>query len=938
MPLQLCLYPCISQPTINPIPVNPTPAMINKIQLLRPGHRRSCALSLAASLAFAGALQASTVTETFDSAESATTNGWTGVGNTTTNNNYGWSNTNDAGDAAGEAGGIFARTTALAYYADTNGGTLSRTAPLVMSGNFSLLNDTFDGTFKLGFFNTQAIATNFIGINISEPSGASIDPFRGYAAVEGVGGASTPGASPILLAQDTPLTFNLTWTPSNAADGSGTLTGTIGGTDIGTIVVGPGSGTFNAFGLVSGGLGNSSAAKTAGCYFDDLTYTAATPTTYTITYDGNGNTGGTAPDAQVKTENQAITLASNSGNLVKDSLTFSGWNTAADGTGTNYAAGASYTGNADVTLYARWATPTDVLYWDNDGSGDRNLWGNTANWSSDAAGGVDPVAFPGELDTAIFHASSVSTDQTIETRGDRSVQGLEFTTANTAAIRSNTAADQNSVLTIGSSGIDKTGTGTVTMAHTAATIVRRLDIALSANQTWQNNNATGNLTIGFLTTTANSSGFIKPTLGGGNRILTLDGTNTTASTGMRLNSSLQDASVSDVLSVVKEGAGTWTLSSGQDSNRGASTFTGGLTVKEGLLIALANSATANPEDLLGKGFVTLEGGTVSFRASGTANTTAQNIAFDNNIAMAGNATIDVRRTGAAAQNKTIILDKLTIGAHTLDVTGGEFGYQLRFKGITTLTGNATFNPTTSPLTLAGVIGETGGSHGLTKSGGNSLTLSAENTYTGDTVVNTGTLIVTGGNAIPDTGKLVINTGGKVNPSGTTETVATLFFGAEQQIAGTWGATGSGASNINDTYFTGTGVVSVATGPTPANTYSTWATTNGAGANLNDDHDNDGVDNGVEFFLVGPTGNSTGFTALPGVVTTAGVRSITWTKAADYPGVYGTDFQVETSETLAAGSWTTETVGGNITITGNDVKYTFPAGPTKKFARLVVTGP
>lgn len=35
--------------------------------------------------------------------------------------------------------------------------------------------------------------------------------------------------------------------------------------------------------------------------------------------------------------------------------TFSKWNTKADGTGTEYAANANYTANADLTLFAIWA-------------------------------------------------------------------------------------------------------------------------------------------------------------------------------------------------------------------------------------------------------------------------------------------------------------------------------------------------------------------------------------------------------------------------------------------------------------------------------------------------------------------------------------------------------------------------------------------------------
>jgi hypothetical protein len=125
----------------------------------------------------------------------------------------------------------------------------------------------------------------------------------------------------------------------------------------------------------------------------------------------------------------------------------------------------------------------------------------------------------------------------------------------------------------------------------------------------------------------------------------------------------------------------------------------------------------------------------------------------------------------------------------------------------------------------------------------------------------------------------------------------------------------------------------------ASAYTDWAITNGVtGQAANLDHDSDGVSNGVEYFLAGPSTVSTGFTSLPGVSNSSGVNSTTWTKASTYTGVYGTDFWVETSTSLAAGSWTTETLGVNVVITGNNVKYTFPSGPVKTFVRLKVTGP
>jgi hypothetical protein len=134
-------------------------------------------------------------------------------------------------------------------------------------------------------------------------------------------------------------------------------------------------------------------------------------------------------------------------------------------------------------------------------------------------------------------------------------------------------------------------------------------------------------------------------------------------------------------------------------------------------------------------------------------------------------------------------------------------------------------------------------------------------------------------------------------------------------------------------------ISVTTGSGPGSSYAAWAATNGAGTQtMEQDHDHDGVPNGIEYFL-GGSGNTTGFTALPGVVNTAGTLSVTWSKAASgYTGAYGTDYVVQTSTTLATGDWTNEpSPGGGVTLSGNHVIYTFPSGPVKKFARLKVMG-
>ncbi len=76
--------------------------------------------------------------------------------------------------------------------------------------------------------------------------------------------------------------------------------------------------------------------------------------TYTVRYDANGATGGSVPGEQAKIHGVALTLASNSGNLMKTGYAFAGWKTVSNGAGTDYTAGGSYTDNASVKLYARW--------------------------------------------------------------------------------------------------------------------------------------------------------------------------------------------------------------------------------------------------------------------------------------------------------------------------------------------------------------------------------------------------------------------------------------------------------------------------------------------------------------------------------------------------------------------------------------------------------
>ncbi len=107
----------------------------------------------------------------------------------------------------------------------------------------------------------------------------------------------------------------------------------------------------------------------------------------TVTYNGNGSTSGAVPaDSTAYTLHAPVTVLDNNGGLVKSGYTFSGWNTAADGSGVSYQPGTSFAINADTVLYARWATTsqTGLVSW----------WRAEAN-ALDTSGGLVGTAASG---------------------------------------------------------------------------------------------------------------------------------------------------------------------------------------------------------------------------------------------------------------------------------------------------------------------------------------------------------------------------------------------------------------------------------------------------------------------------------------------------------------------------------------------------------------
>jgi uncharacterized repeat protein (TIGR02543 family) len=79
---------------------------------------------------------------------------------------------------------------------------------------------------------------------------------------------------------------------------------------------------------------------------------------YTVTFDANGATSGTAPGSQTGQGGSSIQLPSGNG-LSRTGYSFGGWNKYPDGTtGTTYKAGSDFQIERDITLYAVWNLPS----------------------------------------------------------------------------------------------------------------------------------------------------------------------------------------------------------------------------------------------------------------------------------------------------------------------------------------------------------------------------------------------------------------------------------------------------------------------------------------------------------------------------------------------------------------------------------------------------
>ena len=420
------------------------------------------------------------------------------------------------------------------------------------------------------------------------------------------------------------------------------------------------------------------------------------------------------------------------------------------------------------------------------------------------------------------------------------------------------------------------------------------------------------------------------------RSLTLRGTNT----GNNLISGaiVDNIGANATVNLVKNDSGTWNLT-------GENTFSGGLQIWDGVLEFDGNGSL---------GAQTIQTRTGRLSTSGT-----------------------LRHTGA---DDTIVTGQMQVGFGA----GGTGNATIESTGVGTLSfNNATFNNAegaanahrtltlggnnTGANTISGAIvnnNNTNARIAITKTGTGTWVLGGNNTYTGNTTVSDGSLVLANSgrlrfnigatgvnNTLNGTGNVTLNGGFIFNlgSAGTTTgnswnivNVATLIegYGGSFSVSslvgpftnssGTWTRSENG---VTYRFVQSTGVLSVI--PAGAN-YSTWASAFSGPALSNTastaDPDNDGLINAIEYAL----GFDPRFSSpSPGVISNGG-KTITFTKGAEAKVNGDVTYGIEVSTTLgvAPSPWTLGT-SPEVTQTADTIAITFPAGPVKNFARLKV---
>ena len=143
--------------------------------------------------------------------------------------------------------------------------------------------------------------------------------------------------------------------------------------------------TFLNWNTAANGSGASYSSSYTYSFARSITLYAIWSQNLTISYDGNSSASGSTPTSQgYYSGGPTLSLANNPGSLARPGYTLTGWNSAANGSGTAYALGQSnVTFSTNTTLYAQWTGATYVILY----TGNGNTGGSAPSFQSYVLGG-----------------------------------------------------------------------------------------------------------------------------------------------------------------------------------------------------------------------------------------------------------------------------------------------------------------------------------------------------------------------------------------------------------------------------------------------------------------------------------------------------------------------------------------------------------------------
>lgn len=278
--------------------------------------------------------------------------------------------------------------------------------------NFTMtsLNTTFcDGSIDNGRFETNTTADRYrrITVDLSGVSGVSNNAnfgvrilaahfrstgqFRQVANTTSTATGGTWRFDNVSISGTALITYNVSYNSNANTSGTAPLDGTNYSSGSLVTVLGNTGGlvrigyTFAGWNTMANGSGmDRSEGSTFTITANTTLFAKWTANINTITFDGNGFTGGSTSSQNINTASSANLTANG---FTRSGYTFAGWNTASDGTGIFYADQESYTmGTANVTLYAQWTANLLTVIYDSQG-------GSSISNGSTTTGGI--VSNPG---------------------------------------------------------------------------------------------------------------------------------------------------------------------------------------------------------------------------------------------------------------------------------------------------------------------------------------------------------------------------------------------------------------------------------------------------------------------------------------------------------------------------------------------------------------